>query len=921
MKTTQFCSACAAPLAPDAPAGLCPACLLKSDAPTQTVTEASLSGATARVNLPVPGEMFGGYRIARLLGSGGMGAVYEADQVETGRRVALKVLGHALDSPASRERFLREGRLAASINHPNSVYVYGTEEIGGTPAIAMELVGGGTLQDRVKQHGPMPCGEAVDAVLQIIAGLEAAQAIGILHRDIKPSNCFVETDGTVKVGDFGLSIATTGRAETHLTVAGSILGTPAFASPEQLRGAELNTRSDLYSVGVTLYYLLTGRTPFEADNLVKLLSRVLEEPPPSPRKFRGDVPQGLARVVLRCLAKQPGERFKDYAELRRALFPYASAAPTPATLGLRFAAGCIDGCLLVSLLVLSERVAKHFMAKSVLGAGSDVAEDLFYSVVWLLYYGVTEGLWGASAAKALLGLRVVGANGQVPGLRRGALRALISEVLPSFPGMILSGLIAMRITSAEGWLWPRVILGCILSALLFVTMRRRNGFAAIHDLLTRTRVVEKSAYQARPGLPARAEVEPSTEGSSPIGPYHRLETLGETPEGKWLLAYDTRLLRKLWLRVVPASTPPVPAPLRSLRRVGRLRWLNSRRVADGQEPSWDAYEAVAGQPLVGLCEQPQPWAVVRYWLLDLAEELALAVKESTLPAVLTLDRVWISDSGRAKLLDFPAPGTQSEPPASAGAPATPPPLPAPGTASVQRFLSEVATASLGGRDSARAEAPIGEHKSFRRTSTNDSRSALAAGQPRKTVAPAPIYARRFLDQLVSLGSPDEIAQTLKRLLPRAATVTRARRLAIIAATAAFPAVEGVFIFVNWLVNRDLGHQRMEWSVVAVCVTMTGLLAVLAALLFRGGLVLRAAGVAVVRGNGAQASRWLLFCRSFVAWTPLVFLTWLSASIFMDVGIKPAILTAAAAFALVLSSALLPNRSLPDRLARTWLVPR
>jgi len=163
-------------------------------------------------DLPEPGQQFGNYRLIRRLGKGGMGAVFEADDLVSGRRVALKLLAHSLESPEARNRFFREGRLAASINHPNSVYVYGTEEIDGTPAISMEHVLGGTLHDRVRQRGPLPVTEAVDAILQIIDGLEAAAAVGVLHRDIKPSNCFVDADGTVKIGDFGLSISTAVRA-------------------------------------------------------------------------------------------------------------------------------------------------------------------------------------------------------------------------------------------------------------------------------------------------------------------------------------------------------------------------------------------------------------------------------------------------------------------------------------------------------------------------------------------------------------------------------------------------------------------------------------------------------------------------------------------------------------------------------------
>ena len=351
------CVGCGAELPGNAPRDLCPKCLLKlametqpAGGPTGTLV---LSDAEAKSRgLPQPGEQFGHYTIIRALGAGGMGAVYDAEDLENGRRVALKVLSHRLDSPDARERFFREGRLAASINHPNSVYIFGTEEIGGTPVITMELVSGGTLQDRVRARGPLPIGEAVDCVLQIVEGLEAAQRVGILHRDVKPSNCYMGEEGAVKIGDFGLSISTAVRTEPALTATGAFLGTPAFCSPEQLRGDELNARSDMYSVGATLFYLLTGRTPFEAANMVQLLATVLEQRAPSPRKFRPEVSQGLAKVVQRCLEKQPGERFKSYADLAQALAPYSSNAPTPATLALRFLAGVVDLMILSGLALV-----------------------------------------------------------------------------------------------------------------------------------------------------------------------------------------------------------------------------------------------------------------------------------------------------------------------------------------------------------------------------------------------------------------------------------------------------------------------------------------------------------------------------------------------------------------------------------------
>src|SRR5262249_16607025 len=193
------------------------------------------AGSITRISL-APSQEFGPYRIERLLGRGGMGEVYEAEHLEHGRRVALKVLSQRLSDPVDRARFLREGQLAASVSHPHIVYIYGSEEIAGIPVIAMELLPGGTLKDRVQKNGPLPPVDAIDAVLQVVSGLEAAQAAGVLHRDIKPSNCFVDADGTVKVGDFGLSIPTRARDVTQLTTTGTFHGTPQFASPEHLRG-------------------------------------------------------------------------------------------------------------------------------------------------------------------------------------------------------------------------------------------------------------------------------------------------------------------------------------------------------------------------------------------------------------------------------------------------------------------------------------------------------------------------------------------------------------------------------------------------------------------------------------------------------------------------------------------------------------
>src|SRR4029450_11610395 len=192
---------------------------------------------------------------------------------------------------------------------------------------------------RVEETGPLAPVAAIDAILQVVSGLEAAQAAGILHRDIKPSNCFVDADGTVKVGDFGLSIPSVARDVTQLTTTGTIQATPQFASPEQLRGQPLDVRSDIYAVGATLHYLMTGRPPFDGRDLMALIARTMTEPPPSVRKVRPEIPRALAATVLQCLAKDPAHRPTSYRSLASVLQPLSSNIKTPAPLGIRMAAG------------------------------------------------------------------------------------------------------------------------------------------------------------------------------------------------------------------------------------------------------------------------------------------------------------------------------------------------------------------------------------------------------------------------------------------------------------------------------------------------------------------------------------------------------------------------------------------------------
>jgi eukaryotic-like serine/threonine-protein kinase len=754
--TPAVCPACGLALPPEARPSRCPRCLLRQGLPTQMdMSEATEIPPDPRADrvLPQPGEDFGHYRIIRLLGQGGMGTVFEAEDLESGRRLALKVLGHRINSPEARARFYREGRLAASVNHANSVYVFGTEEIAGIPVIAMELVSGGTLHDRVSHQGPLPVEKAVDAVLQVIAGLESAQQAGILHRDIKPSNCFVEPDQTIKIGDFGLSISTVVRAELEMTETGVFLGTPIFSSPEQLRGDELTVRSDIYSVGVTLYYLLTGRYPFESGDMMRLIASVLEQQPVSPASLRPDLPPELCRVLLKCLQKDPEKRLRNYGELRNALLPFASIAPTPATLGLRFLAYVLDW--LVAGLPSSAVVP---YAVRVFTDGAVFAQYLLEASLWICYFGILEGLWGASAGKRICGLRVVRPDRAAPGLWRGFLRILVFAGIPRAVWML--GMLA-------GFSWeriePRFWMLCVstasiaLMAAFFATARRRNFYAGLHDLASGTRVVLKSASQPRPALPDVQEEFCDAKSLPMIGPYHALTKFSAREKDEVVLGFDPRLLRRVWIRILPAETPPVELALRNLRRSTRLRWLSGKR-AEGE--AWDAYEVPAGQPFLSLLAAPQQWERVRYWLLDLALELSAADKDGTIPVSLALDQVWITAEGRAKLLDFPAPGSSSAARDSL-------PRAAANESAPLRFLRQVAVSALEGR-------PV-------------SADAASTGSAR---APMPLHASRFLE--TPSASLEEFINDLRELINVPARVSRFRRLAVLAGAVIVP-VLAVFL--------------------------------------------------------------------------------------------------------------------------------
>ena len=252
------------------------------------------------------------YVIKRRLGSGGMADVYLAEDQELGRRVALKLLNerHAADEQFV-ERFRREAQSAAGLNHPSIVSIFDRGYAEGTYYIAMEYLDGRTLKELLVRNGPTPIPIAIDYARQILGALAFAHRNGIVHRDIKPHNIVVGGDGRLKVTDFG--IARSGASQ--MTEAGSIVGTAQYLSPEQARGAPVDQRSDIYSLGIVLYEMLTGKVPFTGDTPVEIAMKHLSQIPEPPSKLRPEVPHDLDAIVMRALAKEPEGRYASAEEM------------------------------------------------------------------------------------------------------------------------------------------------------------------------------------------------------------------------------------------------------------------------------------------------------------------------------------------------------------------------------------------------------------------------------------------------------------------------------------------------------------------------------------------------------------------------------------------------------------------------------
>jgi hypothetical protein len=860
-----------------------------------------------------------------------MGSVYEAEDATSGRRVAVKLIGPEYSgSPEALQRFRQEGKLASGLAHPRCVFVLAADEEAGRPYIVMELMPGATLDDLVQERGPLPPEEAIAKILDVIDGLREAHRLGLVHRDVKPSNCFLEADGRVKVGDFGLARSLAGSAK--LTRTGTFIGTPLFAAPEQIKLEPVDAQSDLYATAATLYFLLTGKAPFQSGDVMATLARIVSEDPPPLRTLRPELSRSLDRVVRRGLARDRKYRYRDLDEFRRALLPFLPARPSIGGTGLRVGAYLLD-----SLLLTAFGFAAQWAYGLLTGAGGIVSawtldptflavETVISSAVVLLYYGLLEGLWGWSLGKRLLRLRVGGvADHHPPGVGRALLRAGLLYALfnvASVATMIVwraydlptdghprseqeAFLIAL-LSMVQG-VWVLLALGLMVS-----TMRKHNGYRCLHEILSGTRTyrlrwpqfMQRRALRRQPFqlAVARPQGLPAQVGAFPI-----VGALRWGDRDRTLLAEDPQLSRRLWIRLRPAEDAPELVH-HGVSRAGRLRWVGGGTQEGWQ---WDAFLAPAGTPLLHLAAGPThlTWAEVRPLLEELTEELIAASTDGTLPEMLSVSQVWVQPEGPAQLLDIL---WRNDADSSAEMPEDR----ADDHGRALAFLRRVTITALEG-----APRPAGD----------------SSGPVR---APLPVHAADMLRRLFGRGAPAEVLtqwrKDLEATRDQATEVTRGRRAAHLGLTTLLLHLTfgGPFVLLLLplgLLMYGLRNSKIEADNLGLDVAMMMIWSFPLAwaawsFAFRGGFAFWRVGLHLCRADGRKAARWQCAGRVLLVWVPVVgllsltivvalvapqfpwlcFLLWFIAVLLLPLWVVLALLN--------------PARGPHDRLMGTYLVP-
>src|SRR5258706_915939 len=278
-----------------------------------------------------PGQMLGAYRIISQIGQGGMATVYKAYQASMDRNVAVKVLPNQLaDSKEFIQRFQQEARIIARLEHAHILPVFDYGESGGITYFVMRYLDAGTLKDKMESGRPLALNEIDRLFTQLADALSYAHSMGVIHRDLKPSNALIDAQGNLFLTDFGIAKILE-CASPRLTQTDAIMGTPAYISPEQAQAQKVDQRSDIYSLAIILYEMVTGRVPFTADTPLAVILKHVSNPLPLPSTIKPDIPEAIEQVILKALAKNPDDRFATVAEFaaawKRALDARDSAPP------------------------------------------------------------------------------------------------------------------------------------------------------------------------------------------------------------------------------------------------------------------------------------------------------------------------------------------------------------------------------------------------------------------------------------------------------------------------------------------------------------------------------------------------------------------------------------------------------------------
>jgi Protein kinase domain len=385
-----------------------------------------------------------GYHMVRLLGQGGMGQVWLADDETLGRRVAVKTIAAAYAGEGgARTRFLREARVMATVEHPHVVRVYAYGDAAGLAYFVMEFVDGETLAARLRRSGYLPPTESLRITRQVALALASAWQRGVVHRDVKPSNVLLDGEASVRVADFGLARAAPSLGEHSLTYPGAVVGSPHYMSPEQARGRPVDFRSDIYSLGVVLFEMLAGVRPFEGQSPVEVMAHHLHDPLPALRDRRPELLPAVVALVEDMTAKEPDRRPPSYRALLRLIEGSAHGNPSPVSISLptsTFPSARRPAARRRVLLGLAALVLAATGGAAWWAHGRSVAPAPAGGLAMAAFYGPDdassrEGRMLAALAEAELGqrvgesLRVIGVDEAGPPIRsESAARALAARL-------------------------------------------------------------------------------------------------------------------------------------------------------------------------------------------------------------------------------------------------------------------------------------------------------------------------------------------------------------------------------------------------------------------------------------------------------------------------------------------------------------